>query len=247
MDFLTYRGESAQELWAQPLVHIAPGRVAPLFGATKSPNLRRIVDVWLAQLGIDLSARGPAFETNVRNEIAAAIAASPKLSGAKVIDGTFVFRPRGGREEELDIVIGLGSLVMIGEVKCILHPTEPKRYFRHRQTVLDAVQQVKRKAQSVLENPKDFIDQVGTRQLSVKEEFDVLPIVIIDGAIHAGVARDGVPIVDLTILRIFFEGELPMFVPLPPIPGSGLAGATFITKEVSSQAAQEGIPDEQAL
>lgn len=32
-------------------------------------------------------------------------------------------------------------------------------------------------------------------------------MVILNGAIHAGVERNGVPIVDLTIQRVFFEGS----------------------------------------
>ena len=61
LEFLIFRGDDGQELWAQPLVPISIEGVSPMFAATTSPNLGRLVDIWMRQIGIDLGLRGTAF------------------------------------------------------------------------------------------------------------------------------------------------------------------------------------------
>lgn len=208
VEFLTYRGLPEQELWAQPLVAVAPRKLVPIFATVRWSNLRRTLDIWMKQLGLDLSNRGAAFEQHVRDELGQYTRESVVLKGAQALDSSFMFRPPDKREEELDVVVVLGNIVLLGEAKCILQPTEPKQYYRHRHTILGAVEQVARKAGAIRDNQAAFIEQANMRGLIVKPGFEVLPLVVLNGPTHAGFAVQGVPIVDLTILRIFFEGEL---------------------------------------
>jgi len=69
VEFFTFRGNAGQEIWAQPLVPVGPETVAPIFAAVVSPNLRRLVDVWMRQAGVDLGRRGTAFETHIRKVV----------------------------------------------------------------------------------------------------------------------------------------------------------------------------------
>jgi len=210
VSFLTYFGGSEQELWAQPLVRIAPDKVAPFFAALRSPNLRRICDVWMKQLGMDLALRGPAFEKFVQDQIARHLKESPILKDVtQVLEGKFTFRPKGARDEEIDAVAVIADLVILIEAKCILQPTEAQQFYRHRQTVLDAVEQVKRKTEAVVNNKEDFVIQLDKRGIKVSDNFTILPIVMLNSAIHAGCEKNGVAIVDLTLFRIFCEGRVP--------------------------------------
>lgn len=208
VEFLTFRGSGDQELWAQPLVPVGDDTLAPVFAAVEYPNLRRLVDVWIKQLGIDMSLRGPAFEQFVRSELHEYIKASAILRDSRVLQRGLTFKSKDFRDEQIDVVVVLEDLVIIGEAKCALRPTDAKQYAMHRKTVRDAASQVQRKADTIAENREQFRLQLGNQGVVVSENFRVLPIVILNSAIHAGIEVDGVCIADMHILKIFFDGEL---------------------------------------
>ena len=208
LEFLTFRGNSDQELWTQPLLPVSRDAVVPLFAATSSPNLRRLVDVWLKQLGVDLSLRGPAFEAHVRATIERDIKQSPLLASSSSCLGKHLkFTPNGEREEEIDVVAIIGDILIVGEAKCFLEPAEPKEIARHREKVLDSVTQVKRKASAVERHKQSFRRRAAEEGLSMPEQFSVQPLVILNNAIHVGIPVESVPIVDEHILGVFFRGE----------------------------------------
>jgi hypothetical protein len=210
--FLTYRGESDQELWAQPLLSVGGDSVVPIFAATHAPNLRRLVDVWLKQLGVDISKRGLAFEAYIRSSICEDIAASPLLSkAAKCLETHLKFTPAGEREEEIDLVMLVGGVLVLGEAKCFLEPTEPKETARHREKVGDAADQITRKMHAVLRNRDQFRKRAREVGLEVPEGFIVQPMVVLNNAILAGLQIDGVPVVDEHMLGVFFRGEFVEF------------------------------------
>lgn len=209
VDFLIFRGNPEQEMWAQPLLPASDRAVIPVFATTSSPNLRRLVDVWLRQLGVDLSLRGPAFEAYVRGELADYMASSPLLAEtSKCLGQGLNFTPPEGRSEEIDLVAIVGHVLLIGEAKCFLEPTEPKEIARHRHKIQDAVAQVKRKAAAVEQNKTAFRARAAQVGLDLPEEYEVLPLVVLNAPFHAGIAVDNVPVVDEYILSVFFRGEL---------------------------------------
>jgi hypothetical protein len=210
VEFFTFRGESGQEIWAQPLIPVGIATVAPVFAAIASPNLRRLVDVWMRQAGIDLGLRGPAFEAHIRANVEEAIASSKVLSGnAKSVKEQYTFRPTGAREEEIDLLFVIGSTVFIGEVKCILEPTEAKGVAMHRRTVRAAAEQVLRKSQAVEDRRAEFASDIKKRfGFSLPDQFRVLPLIVVSTSTHVGISLDGVPVVDEYILEKFLVGEL---------------------------------------
>ncbi|MDO8367013.1 MAG: hypothetical protein Q7T20_09465 [Saprospiraceae bacterium] len=208
LKFLTFRGETGQELWAQPLVPVNEENLAPMFAATEGPNLRRIVDIWIRQLGVDMGIRGKAFEKHIRGAIKDDIKDSALLSSSVVLDHDFVLRPPEDRPEEIDLVIVIGNLVILGEAKCAVTPTEAKQYARHRQIITDAVAQIRRKADSVQRHKKLFAEKMMALGIQLNEEFTILPMVVMNNAMHVGMPVDGVPIVDEYIFNVFFSGEM---------------------------------------
>lgn len=234
--FLIFHGSPEQEMWAQPLLPASESTVIPVFATTSSPNLRRLVDVWLRQLGVDLSLRGPAFESYIRGELAHYMASSPLLARtSKCLGQGLNFTPPEGRSEEIDLVAVVGHIVLIGEAKCFLEPTEPKEIARHRHKVLDAVAQVKRKAVAVEQNKAAFRSRAAQVGLDLPEEYEVLPLVVLNAPFHAGTAVDNVPVVDEYILSVFFRGELVQVAVKEP-------GSDFnpIRKRVLYGSAEEG-------
>ncbi len=209
VEFFTFRGKTGQEIWASPLVPVGIGTVAPVFAAVVSPNLRRLVDVWMRQVGIDLGKRGPAFEAYVRASVQHSIDVSKVLArNAICIKDDYTFKPPGGRDEQIDLVFVIGSTVFIAEAKCILEPTEAKGLAMHRKTVLGAAEQVRRKVQAIENNRAAFVQDVIRFDLDLPKDFKVLPLVVISTSTHVGVSALGVPVIDIYILEKFLEGEL---------------------------------------
>jgi hypothetical protein len=208
LHFFVFRGEAGQDLYSQPLVPVGEGTVAPCCAATYAPNLRRLVDVWLRQLGGDLEERGTAFEEYVRLETQRMIEGSPVLLAAQSTKRPFVLRVQGKRDEEIDVILVIGELVIVGEAKCMLQPSDAKGVAFHRKHVADAAAQVRRKAASVEANLAQFRDQLAQVGIEVPEKAIVLPLVILNNAVHAGYAVEDVSIADMYILEVFFSGEL---------------------------------------
>lgn len=207
LEFLTFRGRSAQEIWAQPLIPASESACAPILAAL-SAEPTRVVDVWLAQLDVNMARRGPLFELRVRSELSQAIASSPIASDSGVLSKGVIFRCSDGRKEELDVVFRVGNVVAVAEVKCSIRPTEAAQMARHRAMVEGASAQITRKHEAILRDRSRFRNQLIEQGLAIPHSFVVLPIVILNSAIHAGMPVGGVPIVDLQILRVFFDGHI---------------------------------------
>ncbi len=159
VDFLTFRGERGQEIWAQPLVQFGQDRLAPVFFAARRPNLRRNVDVWLAQIGITLAARGDPFEQHVRARCASYLEDSPIKHMSWVCDSSFAF---GAASEQIDLIIRIGPLLLIGDSKCMLRPAEAGEWGVHRRKVSDAVLQVKTKCAAIETSRGAFLKQINS-------------------------------------------------------------------------------------
>ncbi|PLT19474.1 MULTISPECIES: hypothetical protein [Ralstonia] len=209
IEFFTYRGQAGQEIWASPLVPVGLTTVAPIFAAIVSPNLRRLVDVWMRQAGVDLAKRGPAFEAHVRASVQHSIASSNVLAGSAIcINDDYTFRPKSGREEQIDLLFVIGSTVFMAEAKCILEPTDSKGMAMHRKTVLGAAGQALRKSRALEGNRAEFVADVARFGIDLPENFDVFPLIVVSTSTHVGVPADGVPVIDEYILEKFLEGEL---------------------------------------
>lgn len=209
VEFFTFRGKPGQEIWASPLVPVGISTVAPVFAAVVSPALRRLVDVWMRQLGVDLGRRGPAFEAHLRTSIADSIESSKVLAGhAASLKEGYTFKPPVGREEEIDLMFVIGSTVFLGEAKCALEPTEAKGVAMHRRTVLGAANQVRRKSQALVDNREAFVADLKRFGIDLPTDFKVVQFIVVSSTTHVGVPADGVPVIDEYILDKFLVGEL---------------------------------------
>lgn len=221
VEFFTFRGTTGQEIWAQPLVPVGSETVAPVFAAVASPNLRRLVDVWMRQAGVDLGRRGPAFETHIRTLVLHAIRRSKILSPvAACITGDYTFKPSGSRDEQIDLVFSIGNTVFVAEAKCILEPTDAKGVAMHRKTVLGAAEQALRKVKSIEDHRAEFISDAHRLGMALGEDFKIQPLVIVSTSTHVGIAALTVPVIDELILGRFLDGELEDIAYQPGDPAS---------------------------
>ena len=209
VEFFTFRGKPGQEIWSQPLVPVGSDTVVPVFAAAVHPNLRRLVDVWMRQAGVDLARRGPAFEAHIRSVVSEALNQSKLLSSTSTcFREDYTFRPEENREEQIDLVFSIGNTVFVAEAKCILEPTDAKGIAMHHKTVLGAADQVLRKAKTLEENRASFVADAIRLGMRLTNDFKVQPLVIVSTCTHVGVAALSVPVIDEFILRSFLDGEI---------------------------------------
>lgn len=210
IEFLTYRGEREQELWSQPLVPVGPSTVAPVFPAVVNPNLRRLVDVWMRQAGVDLAKRGEAFEMHIRSVVRAAIAESNVLAGhATSIAEDYSFTPPQQAGVQFDLLFFIGATVFVAEVKCVLEPTEAKGIAMHRKTIMDAAAQALVRVEVLETNRRRFAADIQQRfGIQLPENFKTVPLVVLSTTTHVGTPAKGVSVIDEYILERFLSGEL---------------------------------------
>ena len=221
LEFLTYRGHAGQEIWAQPLVPVGPETLSPIFAAVISPNLRRLVDVWMRQAKIELARRGPAFEAHIRTVAKNAIEDSTVLSKvAACIEADYTFHPTSEREEQIDLVFSIGNTVFVGESKCILEPTDAKGVAMHRRTVIGAAEQVLRKAKALEEHREEFAADVQRFGVKLSNDFNIVPLVIVSTTTHVAVSAHDVPVIDEYILGRYLDGDLSDYALYPGDPDS---------------------------
>ena len=202
--------------WMAPLVALSKTTLTIFPQAVLHANLRRLPDLWLRHLGFDLDIRGLPFEAHVRDALQKASRDSSLSALTHVLASEFVLRPDGSREEEIDLVVVLGDRLVIGEAKCFLQPSTPVDQHNHWDKLCEAVAQVARKAKAVRDFDGAFRAGAQRYGLTLPETMEVLPLVVLNHAIDVGHLIEGVPVVDLRILEMFFEGALPRNAMLSP-------------------------------
>jgi hypothetical protein len=213
IECLTYKGERKkgeprQDLWAQPLVQVSKDRVLPIMVAACSSEMRRVLDIWLAQLGINVTQKGHVFAAHVRTVVADTLCGSRTWCNARVLPADLKYMAGNGREVEIDLVIVIGSLVIVGESKCTTQPDEQQDWHRHRKYVRESVGQLLKAISTIERDKAHFREQVAKRGIQMPEVFRLQPLLVLNSAIHAGVECQGVPVIDLPMLETFFCGFL---------------------------------------
>jgi hypothetical protein len=202
-------------LWTTPFIP-APGGdriylfLAPLLVGT--PQKR--VEAWLEMGGVSdqngVKGRGKPFESHVRLKLAEAIGSNPALEDA-IVDPDPVRRRRGAGEE-IDLLVRVGSTVLVGEVKCFTGPSSALQQHNHLRNLAKAAEQAKVKLEWTQENRRVVAARLGVQGDVQVEQLKFIPVVVLSNSYGVGLSRDGVPIVDLHYLSLIlgsthYQGE----------------------------------------
>ncbi|MFM0506643.1 hypothetical protein [Paraburkholderia sp. RL17-373-BIF-A] len=210
VDFLTFRGRPKQTLWTHPLVKLPSGQFCILALATEHASSTYVLERWMAYLGMNVSKKGNPFENQVRKRLATTRRSDVLKDQLWVLPSQFKFNPgvSGSRTEEIDLVMVLGTTVLLGEVKCSITPTESVDFFNNRQIINGAAEQISRKAAAVRLNPKAFVKALGKRGRCISENFKIVTLVLVNNPIFVGRDINGIPVTDLLVLERYIEGFL---------------------------------------
>jgi hypothetical protein len=103
----------------------------------------------------------------------------------------------GPDKEEIDLLIRIGKVILVGEAKCQLYPVDAIEEYRFRERLREGAGQAVRKSEAVKAYPADVGEAIG---LAASEGMTVLPFVLSNSVLHSGYPIDGVPVVDMTYL-----------------------------------------------
>jgi hypothetical protein len=168
-------------------------------------------EAWMRQGGLDFTKKGPVFESYVIGFLDNALKSSPLKHVAMVVSRPMKFATQNGKKEEVDLILIVNNTVLICEVKCILWPTNAIQYANYRNTLQGAAEQASRKELAAKSNLTSFSKELLRLGYNLPQDPEIISCVLSNSAVYAGFKIDNTPVVDLHILRKFFENK---FVPL---------------------------------
>jgi hypothetical protein len=193
----------AKSVWAEPLLP-EPGMgnlhvvLAPLLSA--SPVKR--IEAWMERGGISdsrgLKGRGKPFERHVRKALSDVLADNDLLTDASVAEHGL---KRKGESEEIDLLVRVADLVLVGEVKCFVAPSEPTDKRNHLANLDKATAQAEVKRAWADANRKAVAEALGV-EAEQAARLRIVSLVVLNHGFGMGLERYGVPVVDLHYLRI---------------------------------------------
>ena len=216
IDFLTFdhtdkSDTGKNELWTQPLIPYNDDKLLVLFTPLLWGTTQRNVNIWLRQMGADLAARGNSFETHARQVLERYAQDSRLKKHIRIMPHAFTFNlPKTAAPpyEDIDLLMLIGSTLVVGEVKCFLQPADTLSTFKHRDKVIDACAQLTRKIEGIRQHEKSFRKQCLKANFPLPDKLSIQPVVLLNGPAHCGIPYDGIPIVDTLILSTFLSGVI---------------------------------------
>ncbi len=194
-------------VWHRPLIsHEGGDALYVLAAAALSGMPTRQVERWLVAGGkadgLSKGSRGIAYEAEVRRILTSAATDNDLLNDISVAP-TAVKRGKAG--EEIDLLVRVGRTIMVGEIKCLLVPSEALERYHHLGKLEAAADQASRKAEWLRANREIF----RTHLAGLPDDLDGLvirPLVVLNNGIGLGAAYGDAVITDVTTLTVYLSG-----------------------------------------
>lgn len=207
-------------IWTSPLFDLGQYLLFPIFPIQRV-QLLNLTDYILKCGGIDLKERGKWMEKYTIDHLNAhSIPFRREAWGARKFKGDHC-------KEEIDLLVNLKDLVIVGELKCIHYSMEENEYYNAWDRLRHGCEQAKRKADFLRRSPEIF------SELGNYSKKDIVPVVVTNYPIYTGFCHEGIYVTDVHSLLIYLEGG---FIALRSLFTEGdefLAGETFFTDEDS--------------
>ena len=205
VDFLTWRRELKKGLWGSSLVAVPDEDTVCLVRSllTGSYVLRR-TEIWLDRGGFSDSQgnvkKGLAYERMVRDAVAEAIRRNAVLTDARCAPEAIRLKADGS--EEIDLVLQVGGLLVVGEVKCFLFPADSRERHRYMRDLKGGAEQASRKARWLASNPEVAAAALGI-EVERAASLRPIPIVVANHGFGAASQFGGSRVVEAKYLETY--------------------------------------------
>jgi len=160
----------------------------------------RKIERWLIKSGAeDFSRlpRGIVYEDTVRKSLHSSLSKNPLLKDFSVAP-TAIQRVKDD-DEEIDLVVRVGKTVLVGEIKCLVVPSESAERFDHIGKLEGAAEQARRKSVWLSEHLETLAGAIGP----VPDGLSFQPIIVLNHGVGLGLDLDGVLVTDFQFLNLF--------------------------------------------
>ncbi|MBY0541703.1 MAG: hypothetical protein K2P52_09880 [Campylobacterales bacterium] len=216
IEYLTFNSQKNDDIMSQPLIKVNNEYILVIsFAVFVSPYY--LIEKWinLSKNSKILDSKGYEFETYVRKSLDSCLRKNEILKDKSfIVLDNFKFKSQNqdGEKEEIDLIIVIGSTLILCELKCILYPTTPIEYFKYYKRINrndEGVGQVIRKSTFVEENYEEFckkLKQMGYNAPS-KINIKIIKCVLTSTPIYSGLIIDDVYILDVSIIESYLNNE----------------------------------------
>jgi hypothetical protein len=208
------------DLWKKPLIRQNENYLFPLV-CILAPNVIHLIDEWLEAGGYSLEKRGPLFENYIKKIIVEELTHREFFYR---LANQMTFLDPEGSSEEIDLMLNLKHVVLVGEVKCIKHALEPRQYHDSIQRLKEGAEQAKRKVEFLRKNQGLLKASVGN-----VEGKNIIPAVFTNLPIFSGMSFHDVPVVDFSVFDSYISSGRLAITKIIPTKG------TTETQEVSAK------------
>jgi hypothetical protein len=206
LGYLTFPKQVRFQLWFKPLVTLSETEVALVLAAVDGVNFVRLTDHLLFSIKELEDEVGDLFEKHVRETLTESAKSFAYESEFALLPRAFTFSVPGAGEEEIDLVYRLGNKIFIGEIKAVMHPSEPLEVYRYIERLrAEGAMQAMRKAGFVSQHIHAFTKTIDFFKNLDPATLQVCPLVVTNTPFFSGFEINGVPVTDLLILPLYFS------------------------------------------
>lgn len=180
------------DIWKTMLYPVGDYYLLPFFPLINSAPYN-IIDSLLLKGGLDLQDRGKVFEKYLYNYLISRKSSYPITCMPTGLYG------KTGEKEEIDVLIGMKNVVLVGDAKCIHYSVEPINYAEAWGRLKEGCEQAKRKAYFVRQHP-EYFQELGDYRCK-----RFLPFVVTNYPTFVGYEHDGVYVVDSHSLLAYLQ------------------------------------------
>lgn len=184
------------DFWKKPLFE-SNGDIYFLKSAISAPNILFYVDYWLARAGYTLEKKGKVFEKYIKKELEEIL---QKKEYYHYIPSQNKFSNSKNKTEEIDLVISLKQICLIGEVKCLKYPMNPREYHNRMKAIKKAAIQVQRKKEFIKMNLENL-----KKSLKIEPGKLVTGVIITNLPLFTGLIVNEIPVIDYNLFKSYFE------------------------------------------
>ncbi|MDE6693722.1 MAG: hypothetical protein K2K05_10085, partial [Muribaculaceae bacterium] len=174
---------SYNDIWSRMLIPQRDHYLLPFFPMINSSPFN-MVDHLLQTGGFDLKERGKMFERYIYSQLTDMPTSYPLECLPPGHYGV------NGDREEIDVLVSMKNVVLVGDAKCIRYSMEPQNYADAWSRLVEGCEQAIRKMEFVRRNPQYFF---GISDYSSKR---LIPMVVTNYPKFTGFSHRGVYVID---------------------------------------------------
>lgn len=203
LDFICFSGDSKQDLWSHPIIETRKGKLSFLVTAAASPIMQRVLEHWLTECfnNNEIKEKGKVYEKKICTELNSNIKKNQLITD--FCPATSASITINGKNEQIDLIFRIGSVVVIGEIKAIVTSDNPISHFWAKDRLEYGAHQAKRKSTFVKENIEKAFKELKW-EFEKEKDYKIVPIVVNNNKTFSGFPIHNIPIVDNLILASYF-------------------------------------------